>query len=87
MATTTLMKWGNSSGIIIPKSICDLLGLERGDSLAVAVRRPGVIEITPETTHYRRRNQVSIDELFANYESSYKPEELDWGASVGKEMW
>lgn len=87
MATTTLMKWGNSSGVILPKSICDLLGLERGDSLSVEVKRPGVIEIVPMTMRYRRRKQVTIDDLFADYEGSYKSEELDWGAPVGKEMW
>lgn len=87
MAITTLMKWGNSSGVILPKSICDLLGLKRGDSLSVEVKRPGVIEIVPEAAHYRRRKQVTIDDLFADYQGSYKPEEFDWGAPVGKEMW
>lgn len=87
MATTTLMKWGNSSGVIIPKSICDLLGLERGDKLSIDVKYSGVIEIVPEVVHYRRRRRVTIDDLFADYDGSYKPQEYDWGPPVGKEMW
>ena len=34
MPTSTLTKWGNSQGIILPKTVCDELQLKVGDSSA-----------------------------------------------------
>ena len=47
MSTTRLNKWGNSQGVIIPKHLCDFLGLQVGDQLEVTVNsKAGTIELT-----------------------------------------
>lgn len=37
MPTSTLTKWGNSQGIILPKTVCDELRLKVGDTLELEV--------------------------------------------------
>ncbi len=32
------------------------------------------------------KKHKTIDELFEGYEGDYKPEEIDWGEPVGKEI-
>ena len=46
MSTTRLNKWGNSQGVIIPKHLCDYIGLQVGDQLEVTVNaKTGTIEL------------------------------------------
>ena len=46
MSTTKLNKWGNSQGVIIPKHLCDYIGLQVGDQLEVTVNsKTGTIEL------------------------------------------
>lgn len=33
------------------------------------------------------KKNVSIIDLFADYQGEYKPEEIDWGEPVGEEVW
>lgn len=37
MASTKLNKWGNSQGAIIPKRLCEHIGLKVGDEMEVSV--------------------------------------------------
>lgn len=96
MATVTLTKWGNGQGVLIPKRICDQLGLRVGDKVTIDSdgRR---IDITPQRQNFLRGRVVSIQTLFEGWEGTYVPpadwagsgvgNEPDWGAPVGKEMW
>lgn len=94
MVTSTLTKWGNSQGVIIPKSVCEDLGVSVGDSVVFDTKRPGVLEVRPLE---RRRTipRTSIDELFADWDGTYEPpsdwptvgNEIDWGEPVGAEIW
>ena len=47
---TKLTKWGNSQGVIIPKRMCESLGLRVGDTVTLTANpRTGAIELTPRT--------------------------------------
>lgn len=47
MNTTKLNKWGNSQGVIIPKHLCEHVGMRIGDRVRLAVdASTGSIEIT-----------------------------------------
>lgn len=93
-ATATLTKWGNSQGLIIPKPICEALGVSVGDKLDLEAG-DGNLSIRPQHKKYERTKRYTIDELFEGYDGPYKPpsdwptqgNEIDWGAPVGKEMW
>ena len=95
---TTLTKWGNSQGFRFPKELCSLLGISIGDEAEIrvdALRSQVTLKFTKPEKKYHRTRKVSIDELFEGYEGTYEPpadwpaegNEIDWGDSVGKEVW
>ena len=45
MATTRLTKWGNSTGVRIPKCMLDMLGIRHGDNVQVRLTENGEILI------------------------------------------
>lgn len=94
MVTATLTKWGNSQGIIVPKELCERLGIRVGDKLSVLVRG-NEITLRPCAPRFGRNRKVSIEELFEGWEGEYRPpedyptvgNEIDWGSPVGREVW
>lgn len=98
-ATATFSKWGNSQGVIIPKSICEPLGLAVGDKLELSISEEGgSIEITPVRRHAARTRKLSAQEVFAGWEGGYElpadlagesgaGKECAWGGAAGKELW
>lgn len=98
-ATATLSKWGNSQGVIIPKSICEPLGLVAGDKLELSISEAdGSIEMTPVRRHATRTRKLSAQEVFAGWNGTYElpadlvgepdaSKECAWGGAAGKELW
>ena len=78
MSTVALTKWGNGQGVLIPKQLCQKLGLKIGDKLNVDAK-DGALTIKPVKS-YR------VEDLLAGY-TGPKPEEYDWGKPMGKEIW
>lgn len=76
----TLQKWGNSKGIRLPKVLIDELGWSENDELSISKDDDKIII----KKHNKRK---SIVELFDGYNEDYKPEEIDWGETKGKEIW
>ena len=77
---TKLSKWGTAQGIRIPKPFCEFLDLGIGDSLALDIKDNMITikKAIPKTN--------TVESLMAGYDGP-QPEEYDWGAPVGKEMW
>ena len=98
-ASATLSKWGNSQGIIIPKSICEPLGLAAGDKLELSISETGTsIEVTPVRRHTARARKLSAREVFEGWDGDYElpadlvgepgaGKECAWGGASGKELW
>ena len=92
--TATLTKWGNGQGVLIPKRLCEKLGIEPGDKLNVTATEDS-ITIVPVRQRARRTRVVTIEELFEGYDGTYDPpsdwpafgNETDWGEPVGREVW
>ncbi|MCQ2362656.1 MAG: AbrB/MazE/SpoVT family DNA-binding domain-containing protein [Acidaminococcaceae bacterium] len=80
MLTANLQKWGNSQGIRIPKTILDELQWECGDELMIQTKSGRTI-IEPV------KKNLTIQELFRDYNGKYEAQEVDWGEKVGKEIW
>lgn len=93
-ATATLTKWGNSQGLLIPKRLCENLGIKPGDKLDITATEES-ITIVPVRERARRTRFVTIEELFEGYDGAYEPpsdwptegNEIDWGEPVGGEDW
>lgn len=81
--TTSIQKWGNSQGIRIPKYLLDAAKLTTSDKITVRAENDMLIieKAAPTAAH------KTIKELFAGYDGEYKPQEVDWGEQVGKEVW
>ena len=80
---TKVQSWGNSQGLRLSKQVLEDAHVSVGDNVDVAVR-DGVIVVTPVK---RTRRKVSLRKLVARIPKNYKPEEADWGAPVGREVW
>ena len=75
----TLEKWGDSLGIRLPKFMLDELGWNEGDELSISRDKDKIII----EKHNKRK---SIVELFNGYKAEYKPEEIDWCETRGREI-
>ncbi len=78
-----VQKWGNSQGLRISKRVLQDANITVGDEVDVVVR-DGIIVLTPVA---RVRGKYSLGQLVARIPKSYRPEEVDWGAPAGKEVW
>jgi len=80
---TKVQKWGNSQGLRLSKELLVDVDIGVGDAVEVAVR-DGVLVVTPAR---RVRGALRLEELVSRIPKGYEPEELDWGAPVGREVW
>jgi antitoxin MazE len=80
---TKIQKWGNSQGLRISKGVLGEIHISVGDSVDVRIQK-GAILIQPVR---RLRGKYSLRELIARMPKDYKPQEVDWGKPVGKEVW
>jgi len=80
---TKVQKWGNSQGIRLSKELLSDVEINVGDAVDVAVR-DGALVVTPLR---RVRGGHDLRELVRRIPKDYKPEELDWGYPVGREVW
>jgi antitoxin MazE len=80
---TKVQKWGNSQGVRLSKELLADVDIGVGDAVDVAVR-DGTLVVTPAR---RVRGALSLEELVRRIPKGYKPEELDWGAPAGREVW
>ena len=78
--TSTIQKWGNSHGIRLPKLLLDDMNLSVGSEVELTVADEAIIIRPIAKTR-------TIQELFASYDGDYKPQEIDWGAPKGSELW
>lgn len=78
---TTIVKWGNSRGIRLPKTLLDVIGLSDNDSVEIVAEDNRLI-IKPV------KERLTIEKLFEGWDGD-APEPYDWGeldAPVGREL-
>ena len=80
---TKVQKWGNSQGVRLSKELLSDVEINVGDAVDVAVR-DGALVVTPVR---RVRGGHDLRELVRRIPKDYKPEEVDWGYPVGREVW
>ncbi|MCM1495737.1 MAG: AbrB/MazE/SpoVT family DNA-binding domain-containing protein [Bacteroides sp.] len=78
----TIQKWGNSQGIRIPKAFLEALGMAEND--LVELKR---VEDNIVITKVKDEKEITLDDIFKDYDGENTVEEFDWGAPVGKEVW
>ena len=80
---TKVQKWGNSQGVRLSKELLSDAEIDVGDAVDVAVR-DGALVVTPVR---RIRGGHDLEQLVSRIRKGYKPEDLDWGPPVGREVW
>lgn len=72
--------WGNSLGIRLPQTLISQTDLKEGDEVTVTVDG-GNIVLSPSKPSY------TLEELLEGATPDLQHEEVDWGESVGEEIW
>ena len=80
---TKVQRWGNSQGLRLSRQILEDAQVSVGDEVDVSVR-DGLILIAPAR---KTRGRHDLAQLVARIPKGYKPEEIDWGKPVGREVW
>lgn len=83
MMVTKVQKWGNSQGLRLTRQMLEDAGIAVGDEVDVSTAG-GNIVISPVR---RVRGRYDLNELVAQIPKDHKPEEVNWGAPVGREEW
>ncbi len=93
MKATKLKKWGNSTGVIIPRAVLGNMGWKLGDELCFSTKG-NKLELQKKTQARTTRESVSIEKLFETWKGEYTPPsdlasaggEVLWGEPVGDEV-
>ena len=93
MPASTLKKWGNSTGILIPKAVLGNMGWKLGDEI-VFNTKGSKLELQKQTPTRTSRKSVDLEQLFQDWNSDYElPNDLKtfgsevyWGEPVGDEV-
>jgi antitoxin MazE len=81
---TTIVKWGNSQGIRLPKFLLDSVNLSDHDTVEVTATEDTIIIKKAGS----ERKRETIEEIFAGYDGGFfQTEEMDWGDPQGNEVW
>ena len=73
----TLRKWGNSVGVRLPKPMLEQVGLKEGAEVVVSVEGNRLVI---------RGRHPTLAELLAQCKPENRPDPIDWGPDVGREI-
>lgn len=79
-------KWGNSQGIRLPKSLLSEAGFQIDDEIEVSFQKDAII-LKKKNPTAEQPKETHLETLFAHWDGDYKPEEVDFGESAGREIW
>lgn len=77
-------KWGNSQGVMLSKQLLKKSHIDIGDSVDI-IAKPGQVII--KATKVDPRGRYDLKKLMSQIPKDYKPEEVDFGTPIGKEVW
>ena len=78
---TTVAKWGNSTGLRIPRKVAEQAGLHEGDQVNLQVEAPGVIVLRTV------KSRPTLASLVARITPKNRHGETDLGQPQGHEVW
>ncbi len=78
---TKVQRWGNSLALRIPKNLAQEAGLD-SETLVELSLDEGRLVVTPVPV-----KTFTLEELLAGITDENRHGEVDWGPSVGKEVW
>ena len=85
---TTVVKWGNSHGIRLPKAFLKNINLTENDPVDITMENEKIIIKKIKTKIHKTLKQRLLDFYGKDYKFISDPQkEYDWGKPAGKETW
>lgn len=78
----TIQKWGNSQGIRIPKVFLEALGMMENDIVELSRVDDNIV-----ISKVKEKKELTLEDIFKDYDGKSAAEEFDWGSPVGREVW
>ena len=79
----SIVKWGNSQGIRLPKYLLESADLTDNDVVEITAKDGSLIIKKMRI----ERQYKTIQDRFANFNEDYESVDISWGKPVGKEIW
>ena len=85
---TTIVKWGNSQGIRIPKAFLQNLQIAEDDLVDIKLENEKIIIEKSNTKKHKTTKERLMDFYGEDFDKNHiQQEEIDWGKPAGKEIW
>jgi len=85
---TTVVKWGNSHGIRLPKAFLNTMNIAENDLVNITLEDEKIVIEKTKAKKHKTLKQRLFEFYGKNYEKITEPQiEYDWGKPVGKEIW
>jgi len=85
---TTVVKWGNSQGIRLPKAFLKNINIFENDPVDVTLKNEKIVIKKIKAEEYKTLKQRLFEFYGKGYEKIVElQKEYDWGSPVGKEIW
>jgi len=85
---TTIVKWGNSQGIRIPKVFLQNMQIAENDTVDVTLEKEKIIIKKCNARKHKTTRERLIKFYGHDFDKNHTfQKEIDWGAPVGKEIW
>ena len=85
---TTIVKWGNSQGIRIPKAFLQNIQIAENDPVDVILEKEKII-IKKSNIKKHKTTKERLTEFYGHEygKKRTRQKEIEWGNPVGKEVW
>lgn len=80
---TSVRKWGNGHGVLLPKAFVDALNLAHSE-VEATVSESSIILTKKKPS---RKKRITLKDLVRGVSRSEKHELIDFGAPRGREVW
>jgi antitoxin MazE len=85
---TTIVKWGNSQGIRIPKTFLKSIHVAENDPIDIMVSNETIIIKKIKSIKHKTTKERLVEFYGVNFDQKRSGQnEIDWGKAVGKEEW
>ena len=85
---TTIVKWGNSQGIRLPKAFLQNINIAENEPVDVILEKEQIIIKKSNVKKHKTTKERLIDFYGPEFNSKHTPQnEIVWGIPVGKEQW
>ena len=85
---TTIVKWGNSQGIRLPKAFLKNIQITENDPVDITLENEKIVIKKINAKEHKTTKQRLIEFYGEKFEQNALPQnEIDWGKPVGNEIW